>query len=194
MLFLVLQWNIKALFLVSSIMAFFSCISSLILLHFALNSHRKNSLFHAFGLPTDIPYGKIVMLMYLKVAVSDFLTLFSARTGPKWFWETMPALLLLAGATISLVATTLIASLFPEKKIDGRLALGLCRGAGGKLWPLWIWIYCIIIFLVQDAGKARRLSCSCNDLGLHHKLRTWLHISGCQSAGSVPLQVVLTNQ
>lgn len=153
-----LQWNIRGLFLVSTIMAFFSCISSLILLYFALTAHRKNSVFEAFGLPTDIPYGKIVMLIYLKVAVSDFLTLFSARTGPKWFWETLPAPLLLTGATISLVATTVIASVFPNQKIDDREVMGLVRGAGGKLWPLWIWIYCIIIFLMQDAGKVCALA------------------------------------
>lgn len=59
-------------------MAIFSCFSSLLLLYFALTSHEGGSVFRAFSLPY-IPYGKIVTMMYLKVAVSDFLTLFSAR-------------------------------------------------------------------------------------------------------------------
>lgn len=61
-----MQWNLKALFFVSIIMAAFSAGSSLLLLYFALTSHENNSVFDAFQLPY-IEYGKIVMLMYLKV-------------------------------------------------------------------------------------------------------------------------------
>jgi hypothetical protein len=64
------QWNLKALFFVSSIMAAFSCLSSLLLLYFALTSH-KNNLFHAFHLPA-IEFGKITTLIYLKARVPVF--------------------------------------------------------------------------------------------------------------------------
>lgn len=151
-----MQWNLKALFLVSSIMAAWSCLSSLLLLYFALTSHRDN-VFRAFSLPA-MPYGKVVTLIYLKVAVSDFLTLFSARAGPRPFWATRPALVLLAGAGVSLLVTTLVACLWPPGTLDSREISGLTRGPGHGLWPLWVWLYCIVVFLLQDATKARPLS------------------------------------
>jgi len=39
----------------------------------------------------QLTYGQITTAIYLKISISDFLTLFSARTGGDWFWHTMPA-------------------------------------------------------------------------------------------------------
>jgi hypothetical protein len=92
--------------------------------------------------------------LILQVAVSDFLTLFSARTGDKFFWRTKPAPILLFGACFSLAITTLIACVWGDGRLDGRRIEGLSRKGYG-IWPIWCWIYCIIVFLLQDAGKAR---------------------------------------
>jgi H+-transporting ATPase len=155
-----MQWNLRALFLVSTIMGFWSCISSLLLLYFALTSHEEGGVFNAMGL-NPLPYGKIVMLIYLKVAVSDFLTLFSARTGPLFFWKTIPARMLMIGATLSLAITTIISCVFPKVELEGRDVEGLARG-NDRLWPLWCWIYCIIFFFIQDAFKVQPSSPLCN--------------------------------
>ena len=60
------KWNLPALFLVSSVLGFVSCLSSLILLGLCLDSHSPTSLIHRMGLP-KVMYGKIVMMVYLKV-------------------------------------------------------------------------------------------------------------------------------
>ena len=52
---------------------------------------------YAFGLLGGISYGKITTSIYLKVSVSDFLTLFSARAGGDWFFMVKPAPILLGG-------------------------------------------------------------------------------------------------
>jgi H+-transporting ATPase len=71
-------WNIKLLFLVSFVMAAVACASSLLLLHLALDSWREDSFFRMVGIE-PMSWGHITTLMYLKVSVSDFLTLFSCR-------------------------------------------------------------------------------------------------------------------
>lgn len=53
-----------------------------------------------------LPYGKVVAAMYLKISISDFLTLFSARTHDKWFWTSQPNKVLLGGAVFALTLST----------------------------------------------------------------------------------------
>lgn len=145
------KWNVPALFLVSSIMGAVSCFSALLLLYFGLDSCNADSLFDRIGLPC-MPYGKIVMLVYLKVAVGDFLTLFSARTGDKPFYSTFPSPILFAGAALSLIITTIIACVWPEGEYEDIQLEGLALG-DYRLWPLWVWLYSIFWFFVQDALK-----------------------------------------
>ena len=47
----------------------------------------------SFGLG-NLSYGQITTAVYLKVSVSDFLTLFSSRTGGNWFWSSRPSSIL----------------------------------------------------------------------------------------------------
>ena len=53
------------------------------------------------------------MAVYLKISVSDFLTVFAARTrGP--FWSRAPGTLLFAAALVATVASTIIALSWPD--------------------------------------------------------------------------------
>ena len=36
--------------------------------------------------------------------------------------------------------------------------MGLARGEY-NLWALWVWIYCLIVWLIQDAAKVRLPAC-----------------------------------
>ena len=96
-------------------------------------------------------------MMYLKVSLSDFLTLFSARTNDGFFWSSRPSWMLLTGACISMGVSTLIACLWPANVAtfwtDGIPTRGLVVGTRYKLWPLWVWIYCIVWWWIQDACK-----------------------------------------
>lgn len=90
------------------------------------------------------PYGKLVNMIYLKVSLSDFLTLFSARTeGP--FWSMRPGKLLLGAALVALSLSTCLACVWPEGTLDHVPVEGLARTGGDDytLWPLWIWIFCV---------------------------------------------------
>lgn len=180
------KWNLRVLFTVSSVLGLVSMGSSLLLLWAALDSPNNNSLFKRMDLPVP-NYGQIVTMIYLKVSLSDFLTLFSARTNPGPFWSTMPALILAIAAGIALGLSTILACLWPEGEVEGTFVIGLTRssqlsteltqdqfnevvassdlstevGEDGivlidytyKLWPLWIWIFCIIFWFIQDAFK-----------------------------------------
>jgi len=94
--------------------------------------------------PAAQPYGKLVTMIYLKVSLSDFLTLFSARTeGP--FWSMRPGKLLMGAALVALSLSTCLACVWPEGELDGVQVEGLARKGGDDytLWPLWIWLFCV---------------------------------------------------
>ena len=62
-----------------------------------------------------LSYGQITTSIYLKISISDFFTLFSARTGERFFYSSPPAPVLLAAGSgphthisLSLQRTTLI--------------------------------------------------------------------------------------
>lgn len=93
--------------------------------------------------------------MYLKVSLSDFLTLFSARTHDGFFWSSIPSWMLLTGACISMFLSTMIACFWPGNAptfwTDGMPVRGLALG-DYKLWALWVWVYCVFWWLVQVGG------------------------------------------
>jgi H+-transporting ATPase len=86
----------------------------------------------------------------LKISVSDFLTLFSARTGEKFFFQVPPAPILLAGGVIALTLSSLLAILWPQSKPDGIVTEGLESDMGTFAF---VWIYCLIFWFIQDFLK-----------------------------------------
>ena len=144
-------WNKRALFFISSVLAAVALVSSLILLEFSLNSWNPHSFYASIGLG-GLSYGQVTTSIYLKVSVSDFLTLFSARTGGDWFWTQRPAPMLLAAACFALAVSTILACSWPAGKIDEVYALGLGYREP-KALPVFIWFYCIFWWFVQDAAK-----------------------------------------
>ena len=96
-----------------------------------------------------ISYGQVTTSIYLKVSVSDFLTLFSARAGEKWFWTSRPAPVLLIAGALALATSTLLACIWPLSRPDGIPTLGLLRRGNNHILPLYIWIYCIVWWFIQ---------------------------------------------
>jgi H+-transporting ATPase len=70
--------------------------------------------------------------------------------GP--FWESRPGTLLLAGASLALSLSTILACVWPKGELDHQEVEGLALGAY-RLWPIWVWIYCIVWWFIQDAFK-----------------------------------------
>ena len=78
------------------------------------------------------------------------------RTHNGFFWSQRPGKLLLAGAIIALGISTALACAWPAVSPDGIPTEGMVMGAGSyKLMPLWVWIYCIVWWWIQDAVKVR---------------------------------------
>ena len=130
--------------------------SSLLLLAAGLDSNNPNGMYAGLGLP-PIEYGKVITSIFLKVSVSEFLTLFSCRTQEGFFWTVRPGKPLLAAVAISLVISSFLASFWPKGTLDGLPVMGLALG-NCPLLPLWIWIYCILWWFVQDLVKVSTLA------------------------------------
>ena len=145
------KWNRRVLFLTSSVLAAVALISSLLLLGMLLASHQPNSFFMKSGLG-GVNYGQVTTSIYLKVSVSDFLTLFSARTGNDFFWSTAPSPILLGASSIALGMSTILAAAWPPQEVDGIETYGLGL-AKPYLLTLYIWIYCIVWWWIQDVCK-----------------------------------------
>lgn len=141
------KWNLPVVFTIGAVLAGVACISSLLLLWFSLDSWRPGSVFQYIGLG-GLSYGQVTTSVYLKVSVSDFLTLFSARGGANWFWSTRPALILVMAAAAALGCSTILACAWPASYPDGIYALGLLRRKPFALF-VYIWLYCIVWWFVQ---------------------------------------------
>ncbi|KAK3275928.1 hypothetical protein CYMTET_15971 [Cymbomonas tetramitiformis] len=139
------KWTLPVLYIVSSILGLTAMVSSIVLLVLGLGAHEHGSLGHTFGLG-DLEYKQILTLIYLKISLSDFLTVFSARTkGP--FWERKPGGLLFAAAIFAMTISTLL-SKYWEDIFGSSEMVGLDGKAIG-----FVWVYCFLWWLLQDAVK-----------------------------------------
>ncbi|CEO99462.1 Plasma membrane ATPase [Plasmodiophora brassicae] len=140
-----LLWNIPRLWGMSITLGLVACASSLLMLWLALTSANLvgNSLFEAFGLGA-LAFDQVIVVMYLKVSLSDFMTLFTARTGSRPFLSQRPGLFLLFAGCVALGISTVFALYWPF------------GGDGAPIpghWCGFIWLYCFVWFLVQDFLK-----------------------------------------
>jgi len=155
------KWNLPALFFIAAVLAGVACVSSLLLLWMSLDAlaDYNHSWLSTYGIP-PIAYSRIITAVYLKVSISDFLTLFSARTQNEAFFAYAPSRILTIAAASSLFVSTLAATFWPPGTIDGMHVAGLARAFPGesmsdqsKLLPLYIWLYCLVWWFIQDGSK-----------------------------------------
>merc|ERR1712118_475679 len=144
-------WNMRFLFSMAFVQSFVAMISSLNLLWILLRSWEENSWMKQLGIG-GISYGKIPSSIYLKVSVSDFLTLFSARAGGEWFFMVRPAKILMIGACIALSSSTMIAMFWPLSYPDNIETEGLLRSPPYTL-EVFVWTWSLSWWLVEDAAK-----------------------------------------
>jgi H+-transporting ATPase len=155
-----MKWNLRVMFFISSVLAGVACVSSLLLLWMVLDGHWHNdSWWLSLGLPR-LRYEQVVTTIYLKISISDFLTLFACRTGPKPFFAFAPSKVLLGGAALSLTISTIVATAWGKSQPDGIATLGLAYNDGDSanaykydLMPAFVWFYCVVWWFVQDAIK-----------------------------------------
>jgi len=144
------RWVLPVLFIISIALAAVACLSSLALLYCCLHSWDNNPIFNYLGIG-GLRYGQIVNSMFLKVAISDILTLFSARTSRKFFFQSIPHPVLFICALIALSISTTLALFWPVMDIDNVRVEGLFYDHS----PIagYIWAYCFIVFVIQDLVK-----------------------------------------
>ena len=147
------EWNLPILFIVSSVLAFVALASSLLLLYWALDSWSDSSVFQAVGIG-GLSYGQITTMIYLKVSISDFLTLFSARTHDGYFWSSTPSTILLVAAGLALTLSTIISCVWPECYPDGVYTVGLGYKKPYFL-AVYVWLYCLVFWFLQDFAKVQ---------------------------------------
>merc|ERR1719321_94849 len=145
------KWNMPFLFSMAFVQSFVAMISSVNLLYILLHSWDEGSLMRQLGLG-GISYGKITSSIYLKVSVSDFLTLFSARAGGDWFFMVKPAPILLVGAMIALSCSTCFAMFWPKSYPDGIQTEGLVRSEPYML-EVFVWTWSLGWWFAEDAAK-----------------------------------------
>ena len=143
-------WNLRSVFAVSSLLGAVALVSSLLILYLCLDSGRENSFFQKSGLGA-LTYGQVTTTIYLKVSISDFLTLFSARTEG-FFWTSTPSYILVIAGGIALSLSTILACSWPEEPLDGIEIIGLSR-RHPKALAFFVWLYCLFWWIIQDFAK-----------------------------------------
>lgn len=116
------------------------------------------------------------------MSLSDFLTLFSARTT-RFFFSIRPARALVIAAIIALGTSTLLAALWPFNEEKDTMIHGFGRGSDlekeshrGVLGVVWLYVF--IWWIVQDLFKiAAYLILEKFDI-LHHKTSMFANIRG----------------
>jgi hypothetical protein len=90
-------------------------------------------------------------ILYLKISISDFLTLFSARTRT-WFWERCLSRALLIAFFFATGASTLLSLFWGDifENSGGNMMAALRHSPGAVVAT---WVYCVLWWVVQDAAK-----------------------------------------
>merc|ERR1711904_364372 len=123
-------WNLPFLFSMAFVQAFVAMISSINLLYILLHSWDQGSMMRQLGLG-GISYGKITSSVYLRVSVSDFLTLFSA---------------------FAVTCSTCFAMFWPKSYPDGIQTEGLVQSPPYML-EVFVWSWSLSWWLAEDAAK-----------------------------------------
>ena len=119
--------------------------SSVMLLHLALNAHNEGSTLQSWGLGS-MTYGQVYTMIYLKVSLSDFMTVFSARVANGFATDRKPGTPLLSAALFATFISTCLSLNWPfgpETKME---SLTMNQAA-------FTWVYCLAWFAIQDLSK-----------------------------------------
>ena len=157
------KWDLWEVVIVSSSLGLVACIGSIILLLIIMEGslHSNNDQIGRIFGSSDfngthfVSFGEAQTLLYLKVSLSDFLTVFCARTR-FWFFERRPGYALAVAAVVAMGSSTLFSLFWPFKDhaanaVNKHAYMGPLSDS--KYGVVVTWAFCIGFFLVQDAFK-----------------------------------------
>jgi len=147
-------WNLPLLYASALTLGLVSLISSILLLTLLLthmNENDPNPILHALHID-PLSYPEVITALFLKVAVSDFITVFSARTE-SYFFTHRPSSVVLLCAVFATACSTLLSMFwhlnFQSSDEEKKHEMQSLR------WPVvcFVWGYNIVWFLIQDVTK-----------------------------------------
>jgi H+-transporting ATPase len=136
-------WHLRSLYCVAALLGAVACASSVMLLHLTLDSHNESGAWRHLGLPA-LTIEQVKTIVYLKVSLSDFLTLFAARTRG-FFCAHAPGGKLVAAAALAMGVSTCFSLTWPFGTELVAISPGVCA---------LVWAYVVAWWLLQDAAKA----------------------------------------
>jgi len=135
------KWNLPSLYIISTAIGATCLVSSIILLQWALHCKDPDSTWvKTFGLP-DLDYSQVQTVMYLKVSLSNYASVFNARCQG-WMWSRAPSAIVLVAACFAMAIATLLSMYAPPGTTP------ICFKC-----VVFVWVYCILWAFVQDAAK-----------------------------------------
>ena len=126
-------WRLDCGFIVSMVLGFVACVGSLLMVWQGTLAPTDDSIlfntWDGYAISRSLSYYELQAMLYLKISVSDFLTVFSARTqGP--FFSRRPGTPLICAAGFSMAISTLLAAYWPF----GASMDGLAHDDAGLGW------------------------------------------------------------
>jgi len=149
------RWAMFEVTVISIVLSLVACLSSLILLMLLMHSNANypgGFIGAALGSAGRdyVLFSEAQTMVYLKISLSDFLTLFAARTRT-FFWERRPGYMLGGAALVATGASTLLALFWDDIFSTGDIFMSGLRRS--KYACVAIWVYCALWFLAQDFAK-----------------------------------------
>ena len=147
------KWNLYLVFTIAvllGVIAFFSSLAVLLLGLSNMKDDQKNKFLHSLGFGR-FEYGEVMTMIFLKICISNFLTVYSARCK-SWFWTRMPGKFLAISTCFSMILTTVLSCYWYLNFSTG-------SSSGPNMKPIswgcaaFVWIVNIIVFAVQDISK-----------------------------------------
>ena len=159
------KWNLPILFIVAAWIGFVACGSSLLLLDWALSSEDPDSPMRQLGLSSSLSYGQIIAMMYLKISLSDWWTIFAARTQD-WCWTRAPSKIVASAALFATLTSTYFSVTWPFQDIRFDELLYLEGEEAAREHQedvqligldfehvVFTWCFCGVFFVIQDTAK-----------------------------------------
>ena len=148
------KWNFLQIICTScslGIVSFFSSLAFLLISLKNMSTNNPNSFMNFFGIE-PLCYGEILCGVYLKISLSLFLTVFSARSR-SWFWTRAPSRLVLLSTLTAMVTSTLISLFWVLEDNDEEYHGAPNMTAINFKLVLFIWVYDLVFFIIQDVLK-----------------------------------------
>jgi H+-transporting ATPase len=150
-------WNMSVLYLVASVVGGVALASSICLLQWSFcaaatdvngmpapqgNPFTSSGIAETFKIDT-LEYSQIRTMMYLKIALSDYLSLFNCR-NQSWFFSRAPSRVVVGAALFSTLISSLLSCTWPFGSDMTGIPIETC---------VFVWLYVACWGLVQDSFK-----------------------------------------